>query len=154
MVLQGAAQERQPPVGLETTEVFFWASGIPAAVRLRAISAFLQRVTLRLTWRTAPSACFAPCEGSSLGSKPSSPIGPTLAQEYPEPPAARSRSSPDPKGRSGSQSCPNASVVERTFAWLSRNRCLAKDFETHVENAAAYLQIATIKLLTHRLARV
>ncbi len=39
-------------------------------------------------------------------------------------------------------------VVERTLVWLSRDRRLAKDFETHVENAAAYIQIAMIKLLT------
>ncbi len=44
-------------------------------------------------------------------------------------------------------------VLERTFAWLCRNRRLAKDFETRVDNAAAYLQIAMIKLLTRRLAR-
>ena len=47
-----------------------------------------------------------------------------------------------------------AGVVERTFAWLCRNRRLAKDFETHVENATAYITIAMIKLLTRRLARV
>ncbi len=45
-------------------------------------------------------------------------------------------------------------VVERTFAWLCRNRRLAKDFETRVDNAAAYLQLAMIKLLTRRLATV
>ncbi len=37
-------------------------------------------------------------------------------------------------------------VVERTFAWLCRNRRLAEDFETRVDNAAAYLQLAMIKL--------
>ncbi len=45
-------------------------------------------------------------------------------------------------------------VVERTFAWLCRNRRLANDFETRVDNAAAYLELATIKLLTRRLATV
>ena len=45
-------------------------------------------------------------------------------------------------------------VVERTIAWIYHSRRLAKDFETHVEIAAAYLQTAMIKLLTRRLARV
>ncbi len=51
------------------------------------------------------------------------------------------------------QQCP-VRVVERTFAWLCRNRRFAKDFETRVDNAAAYLQLAMIKLLTRRLATV
>ena len=45
-------------------------------------------------------------------------------------------------------------ALEHTFAWLCRNRRLAKDFETRVDNAAAYLQLAVIKLLTRRLATV
>ncbi len=57
-----------------------------------------------------------------------------------------------PKHTTGFTVLPRRSVVERSFAWLSRNRCLAKDLETHVENAAAYLQLAMIKLLTRRLA--
>ena len=44
-------------------------------------------------------------------------------------------------------------VVERTLAWLNRNRRLAKDFEASVESALAWLLIASIKLLTRRLAR-
>ena len=42
-------------------------------------------------------------------------------------------------------------VVERTLAWLNRNRRLAKDFEASVESAVAWLLIASIKLLTRRL---
>ncbi len=45
-------------------------------------------------------------------------------------------------------------MAERSFAWLCRNRRLAKDFETRVDNAAAYLRLATIELLTRRLATV
>lgn len=45
-------------------------------------------------------------------------------------------------------------VVERTLAWLNRNRRLAKDFEASIESAVAWLLIASIKLLTRRLARV
>lgn len=47
---------------------------------------------------------------------------------------------------------PRRWVVERIFAWLSRNRSGAKDFETRIESAVGYRQIATIKLLAHRLA--
>jgi transposase len=44
-------------------------------------------------------------------------------------------------------------VVERTLAWLNRNRRLAKDFEASIESAVAWLLIASVKLLTRRLAR-
>ena len=44
-------------------------------------------------------------------------------------------------------------VVERTLAWLNRNRRLAKDFEASVESAVAWLLIASVKLLSRRLAR-
>jgi transposase len=45
-------------------------------------------------------------------------------------------------------------VVERTLAWLNRNRRLAKDFEASLESALAWLLIANIKLLTRRLASI
>ena len=44
-------------------------------------------------------------------------------------------------------------VVERTIAWLNRNRRLAKDFEASIESALAWLMIASVKLVTRRLAR-
>lgn len=48
---------------------------------------------------------------------------------------------------------PRRWVVERTFAWLGRNRRLAKDFEATISSAEAWLMIASIQLLTRRLAR-
>jgi len=45
-------------------------------------------------------------------------------------------------------------VVERTFAWLNRNRRLAKDFEHMVESATAWLFLAFVQLITRRIARV
>ena len=48
---------------------------------------------------------------------------------------------------------PRRWVVERTFAWLNRNRRLAKDFEATIETATAWLYIASVKLLSRRLAR-
>ena len=48
---------------------------------------------------------------------------------------------------------PRRWVVERTFAWLGRNRRLAKDFEATVASAEAWLAIASVALLIRRLAR-
>ena len=49
---------------------------------------------------------------------------------------------------------PRRWVVERTFAWLGRNRRLAKDFERTIESASAWLFLASVQLLTRRIARV
>jgi len=48
---------------------------------------------------------------------------------------------------------PRRWVVERTFAWLNRNRRLVKDFEQTIASATAWLIIASIQLSTHRIAR-
>ncbi len=47
---------------------------------------------------------------------------------------------------------PRRWVVERTLAWLNRNRRLAKDFEATVESAVTWLYIASVKLMSRRLA--
>lgn len=47
---------------------------------------------------------------------------------------------------------PKRWIVERTFAWLSRNRRLARDFERHVRKTAAFVRLAMIRLLLRRLA--
>lgn len=48
---------------------------------------------------------------------------------------------------------PRRWVVERTFAWLNRNRRLAKDFEATIASAVTWLYIASVKLMSRRLAR-
>lgn len=53
----------------------------------------------------------------------------------------------------GFERLPRRWVVERTIAWLNRNRRLAKDFEATLESAQAWLFIASVKLLSRRLAR-
>jgi len=53
----------------------------------------------------------------------------------------------------GFEVLPRRWVVERTFAWLNRNRRLAKDFEQSIRSAEAWIFIASIRLLTRRLAR-
>jgi transposase len=53
----------------------------------------------------------------------------------------------------GFQLLPRRWVVERTIAWLNRNRRLAKDFEATIESAQAWLMIASVKMLSRRIAR-
>ncbi len=48
---------------------------------------------------------------------------------------------------------PRRWVVERTFAWLNRNRRLAKVFENTIQSATAWLFMASVQLLTRRIAR-
>ena len=44
-------------------------------------------------------------------------------------------------------------VVERTFAWLNRCRRLAKDFEETIASAEAWVMLASVRVLSRRLAR-
>jgi putative transposase len=48
---------------------------------------------------------------------------------------------------------PRRWVVERSFAWFGRNRRLAKDFEASIASSEAWVFIASIRLLSRRLAR-
>lgn len=48
---------------------------------------------------------------------------------------------------------PRRWVVERTLAWLNRNRRLAKDFEASIPSAETWLMIASVKLMVRRMAR-
>ena len=54
----------------------------------------------------------------------------------------------------GFEVLPRRWVVERTLAWLNRNRRLAKDFEQTIASATAWLFIASVQLFTRRLARL
>src|SRR5450759_5488757 len=42
-------------------------------------------------------------------------------------------------------------LVERTFAWISRNRRLARDFERYNRTVAAFVSLAMIRLMIKRL---
>ena len=46
-------------------------------------------------------------------------------------------------GVTGFQLLPRRWVVERTLAWLNRNRRLAKDFESSIASATAWIYIAS-----------
>jgi len=47
---------------------------------------------------------------------------------------------------------PRRWVVERSFAWLIRNRRLAKDYERKVQTSETLIQLSAIRLLLRRLA--
>jgi transposase len=48
---------------------------------------------------------------------------------------------------------PKRWIVERTLAWISRNRRLARDFERHARTVAAFVRLAMIRIMLRRLTR-
>jgi transposase len=48
---------------------------------------------------------------------------------------------------------PKRWIVERTLAWISRNRRLARDYERYARTVAAYVRLAMIRLMLRRLTR-
>jgi transposase len=54
-------------------------------------------------------------------------------------------------GQVGFEVLPKRWIVERTIAWLCRNRRLAKDFEHHPTNSAAMVYWASIQRMIRRL---
>src|SRR6185295_5142648 len=47
---------------------------------------------------------------------------------------------------------PKRWIVERTFAWISRNRRLARDFERYATTVTAFVRVAMIRIMLKRLA--
>jgi transposase len=56
-------------------------------------------------------------------------------------------------GQTGFVVHPRRWVVERTFAWINRNRRLTKDFERTIRSATAFLYAAAALVIVRRLAR-
>lgn len=54
----------------------------------------------------------------------------------------------------GFELIPRRWVVERTFAWLGRNRRLAKDFERTIESANSWLFMASVQQITRRIVNI
>lgn len=50
------------------------------------------------------------------------------------------------------EALPKRWIVERTFAWISRNRRLARDFERHVRSVVAFIRLAMIRIMLRKLA--
>lgn len=46
---------------------------------------------------------------------------------------------------------PKRWIVERTLAWISRNRRLARDFERYARTVTAFIRLAMIRLMLRRL---
>jgi hypothetical protein len=53
----------------------------------------------------------------------------------------------------GFKPLPKRWVVERTFAWLGRNRRLAKDYEENPRVSEAWVYLGMLRLLVKRLAK-
>jgi putative transposase len=48
---------------------------------------------------------------------------------------------------------PKRWIVERTLAWISQNRRLARDFERYARTVAAFVRLAMIRIMLRRLTR-
>jgi len=48
---------------------------------------------------------------------------------------------------------PKRWIVERTLAWISRNRRLMRDFERYAGTVVAFIRLAMIKLMLRRLTK-
>jgi len=53
----------------------------------------------------------------------------------------------------GFQVLPKRWIIERTFAWITRNRRLARDYERLAQSSEAFIYLAMIRLGLRRLAR-
>ena len=49
---------------------------------------------------------------------------------------------------------PKRWIVERTFAWISRNRRLARDYERYARTVEAFFRLAMIRIMLRRLAKL
>jgi transposase len=52
----------------------------------------------------------------------------------------------------GFEVLPRRWIVERTLAWLNRNRRLAKDFEASIDSTTAWVYVASVQLIMRRIA--
>ena len=59
-----------------------------------------------------------------------------------------------PKDQNGFQSLPKRWLIERTFAWLVRQRRLARDYERLPETSASWNYAAMTRLMVRRLANI
>ena len=53
----------------------------------------------------------------------------------------------------GFEVLPKRWIVERTIAWISRFRRLARDFERYARTVAAFIRLAMIRIMLRRLTR-
>lgn len=53
----------------------------------------------------------------------------------------------------GFEVLPKRWIVERTFAWISRFRRMARDFERYARTVAAFIRLAMIRIMLRRLTK-
>jgi transposase len=53
----------------------------------------------------------------------------------------------------GFEVLPKRWIVERTFAWISRFRRMARDFERYATTVAAFIRLAMIRIMLRRLTK-
>lgn len=58
-----------------------------------------------------------------------------------------------PKDQDGFQTLPKRWLIERTFAWLVRQRRLARDYERLPETSESFIYAAMVRLMLRTLAR-
>lgn len=58
------------------------------------------------------------------------------------------------KTQSGFQVLPKRWIVERTFAWLVRQRRLARDYERFPQTSESFIYAAMVRLMIRRLAKI
>lgn len=58
-----------------------------------------------------------------------------------------------PDNAIGFEVLPKRWIVERTIAWISRFRRLARDFERYARTVAAFIRLAMIRIMLRRLTR-
>jgi transposase len=82
----------------------------------------------------------------------------TAAQKQPQPQPRSGKVSLEIVKRSdaakGFVVLPKRWIVERSFEWLGRCCRLAKDFENLTRTQMAFVQLAMIRLMTRRIARL
>ncbi len=45
-------------------------------------------------------------------------------------------------------------IVERTFAWIGRNRRMSKDYEYNVQTSETMIDLVAVRLMLNRLTRI
>ena len=112
-----------------------------SSIRMGAAS-YLNRTRQASKIATAADRSSASRVASSHSSNASSLTADTPARRYRKCHVDRSRDRTSQIGRRG-----------RFFAWIGRNRRLAKDFEAIIDSARAFLYAASVMLLVRRIAR-
>ena len=104
----------------------------------------------------APHRCCSPFALRSPGFGTSSPSVPIPGDKLQEAPAEFGDWTIEiverPDTAKGFILLPRRWGVERTFARLNRNRRLAKDFEATIVSTTTWLYVASVKLMSRRLA--